>query len=69
MGKTIEEAAELYYLETKHRTPSCKKHFIEGYKLAQKRMYSEEDMTNYALYILHNNVITPKEWFEQFKKK
>ena len=35
----------------------------------EKEKYSEEDMTNYALYILHNNVITPKEWFEQFKKK
>ena len=35
----------------------------------QQQGYSEEDMTNYALYILHNDVITPKEWFEQFKKK
>jgi hypothetical protein len=33
------------------------------------KLYSESDMTNYALYILHNNVITPKEWLEQFKKK
>jgi len=35
----------------------------------QQQGYSESDMTNYALYILHNNVITPKEWLEQFKKK
>jgi len=120
--ETLEEAAELYYLETKHRAPSCKKHFIEGAKWQaersqqivpfdaynievfaikpdeqgklfayigynitngnfhfnvvpftepkqEKEKYSEEDMTNYALYILHNNVITPKEWFEQFKNK
>jgi predicted nucleic acid-binding protein len=35
----------------------------------QQQGYSEEDMTNYALYILHNDVITPKEWFEKFKNK
>ena len=35
----------------------------------QQQGYSESDMTNYALYILHNDVITPKEWFEQIKKK
>ena len=41
----------------------------EGAEWQAKRMYSEEDMTNYALYILHNNVITPKEWFNKVKKK
>jgi hypothetical protein len=35
----------------------------------EKEKYSEEDMTDYALYILHNNVITPKEYVEQFKNK
>jgi hypothetical protein len=35
----------------------------------QERMYSEEDMTEYAIYIVFNNLITPKQWFEQFKKK
>jgi hypothetical protein len=29
--------------------------------------YSEENMTEYAMYILKNNVITPKEWFKRFK--
>ena len=38
-------------------------------KQQNKNLYSEEDMTKYALYILNNSVITPKEWFEQFKKK
>ena len=37
--------------------------------MEKEQIYSEEDMTNYALYILHNNVITPKEWLKQFKKK
>jgi hypothetical protein len=31
-------------------------------------MYTESDMTGYALYILHNDVITPREWAERFKK-
>ena len=43
--------------------------FIEGAKWMQERMYNEEDMTEYAIYIVFNNLITPKQWFEQFKKK
>lgn len=31
-------------------------------------MYTDSDMTGYALYILHNDVITPQEWIERFKK-
>jgi hypothetical protein len=32
-------------------------------------MYSEEDMTGYALYVLKNDkVISPKEWKETFKQ-
>jgi hypothetical protein len=42
---------------------------VFGTKWQQERMYSDSDMTNYALYILHNDVITPKEWFKKFKKK
>jgi hypothetical protein len=34
-----------------------------------KNKYSDSDMTNYALYILHNDVITLRQWFEQFKNK
>jgi len=33
----------------------------------QQQGYSEENMTEYAMYILKNNVITPKEWFKRFK--
>jgi hypothetical protein len=43
--------------------------FIEGAKWMQERSYSEEDMTEYAIYIVFNNLITPKQWFEQFKNK
>jgi hypothetical protein len=42
--ETLEEAAEKYYLETKHRTSSCKKHFIEGANWQAERMYSETQM-------------------------
>ena len=41
--------------------------YSEGW--VQEIMYSEEDMTEYAIYIVFNNLITPKQWFEQFKKK
>ena len=42
--------------------------FIKGAKYQAERMYSEEDMTEYAIYIVFNNLITPKQWFEQYKK-
>lgn len=31
-------------------------------------LYTDSDMTNYALYILRNDVITPQEWVKRFKK-
>lgn len=31
-------------------------------------LYTDSDMTRYALYILHNDVITPQEWVKRFKK-
>lgn len=41
--ETLEEVAEKYYLETEHRTPSCKKHFIVGAK------WQEQKQDDYAL--------------------
>ena len=35
----------------------------------QQQGYSEEDMTEYAMFVLLNKLITPKEWFKQFKNK
>ena len=76
-NKEIEEAAKYYahnYLEM-HDTnnyKALKQGFEAGAKWQQEqdnKMYSDSDMTNYALYILHNDVITPKEWFKQFKNK
>jgi hypothetical protein len=52
------------------------KHFTAGYKLAQERSYSEEDMILYSDYVLMCSAektfklpLQPKEWFEQFKTK
>jgi hypothetical protein len=71
--KTLEEAAERIITDVGwvwENTESSARRVAEYCAKQQKeRMYSEEDMTNYALYILHNNVITPKEWLKQFKNK
>jgi hypothetical protein len=74
--ETIEEVAEkangynVYAKETK--APIFKEGFIEGAKWQQQQnnnLYSEEDMRDYASYILLYDAISPKKWFEQFKKK
>ena len=49
-----------------------RKSFIAGANWQQKKdknMFSETDMTGYALYVLKNDkVISPKEWKETFKQ-
>ena len=47
-----------------------------GANWQSERMYSEEDMRNYSNYVSSHNQsdkwelpLTPKEWFEQYKKK
>ena len=74
--ETLEEAGERVYPNNGYKDEIyCdlgdynREKWIEGAKWQQQRSYSEEDMVNYALFILNNNVITVKEWFEQFKKK
>jgi hypothetical protein len=68
----IEQKAELYYLETKFRTSSSKRHFISGAKFIQEKMYS--DMQEYAEFCIKcyekgMPCIIAKDWFEQFKNK
>jgi hypothetical protein len=67
--ETLEEAAENY---AKQFDWEACVDFKEGAKWQQeqdKNKYSEEDMKKYASYMLtHTKYITPKEWFEQFKK-
>ncbi len=70
--ETLEEAAVDYIAAKSAR---AKEHGLVynaikfGANWQAERMYSEEDMTEYAIYIVFNNLITPKQWFEQFKKK
>jgi hypothetical protein len=83
--KETQEAAELY--AEPYRCPKtadtreyCKHDIISafnnGAKWQSERMYSEDDMIEYADYSWkfsndnrHKNPLSPKEWFEQFKKK
>jgi hypothetical protein len=62
--------------ETYEQALYFNKGFESGAKWQAERMYSEEDMEEYAQYYwqagINNryvNSLTPKEWFEQFKKK
>ena len=73
--ETLEEAAESY---VKNFAPSVKSArkigFIDGAKYQAERMYSEEDMQEYAEFCIRCNqntlpCITAKDWFEQFKNK
>ena len=66
--ETLEEAAENKY-GLSNQYSKNRIGFIAGAKWQQERMYSEEDMTEYAIYIVFNNLITPKQWLEQFKNK
>jgi hypothetical protein len=66
--KELEEAAERYIAEDNNNR--YYNDFIEGAKWMQERMYSEEDMRKYASYFFrHSKYISPKDWFEQNKKK
>ena len=73
--ESLEEAAENFVNSTRLR--NYKVLFIEGAKWQQERMYSEEDMIDFAMfYYTHQGKATKywgkdlfKEWFEQFKKK
>lgn len=67
--ETLEEAALDYSGYEEHRMD-----FIAGAKWQQERMYSEEDMQEYAEFCIRCNqntlpCITAKDWFEQFKNK
>jgi hypothetical protein len=74
---TLEEAAERYIEEYDVEHYISIEDFIIGAKWQAERMYSEEDMNNYAEYCsnhilksqIGNPYLSAKEWFEQFKKK
>ena len=73
--ETLEEAAEIIF---PHKpfvkvdiTNKKREAFIEGYKLAQQRMYSEEEVKHIVSEALQSALVTVdlKQWLEQFKKK
>jgi hypothetical protein len=67
--ETIEEVAEKLYGNDIYAQDNidC---FKDGYKLAQERMYSEEDVIQIRNKAVAYGVTDSfKEWFEQFKKK
>jgi hypothetical protein len=81
--ETLEEAAENAFNDFKRENPIVpQKHilpykfpyklgFIEGYKLAQQRMYSEEDLLSAfeaGMMFIGEDKGSFREWFEQFKK-
>jgi hypothetical protein len=80
LQETIEDAAEMY-IQSKNPqwTPYHKQSFKDGAKWQQERMYSEEDMINFAHFYFkeefNSTMQTNKsikellsEWFEQNKK-
>ena len=88
MKTELEEAAEKMYREYPNnpydkpnwhynRDVNCfrkRKAFINGAKWQAERMYTEEDMQEYAEFCIRCNqnglpCIIAKDWFKQFKKK
>jgi flagellar biosynthesis/type III secretory pathway protein FliH len=68
--ETLEEAAENYANYNEQINKAVQEALNLGYKIGQERMYSEEDMNDYANYrLLIKKALSPKEWFEEFKKK
>jgi hypothetical protein len=81
--ETVEKASERCFKEMQALNPKGGlKEFIRmavnfGAKWQAERMYSEEDMDNYAEYCINHFAksqigqpyLSAKEWFEQFKNK
>lgn len=67
--ETLEEAAKRYSLNTINAFGDYQS-FIAGYKLAQERSYSEEEVLELLKKIYRDNEFngTIDEWFKQFKK-
>ena len=78
--ETLEEAAVKYAKQFDYAEDSSPQiDFIEGAKWQAERMYSEEDMIEFAKWVFlevgsntgkdRTNKELFNEWFEQFKKK
>ena len=75
MKETLEEVKDINYWknnceENYITTPISVLRYISELEKQQERMYSEEDMEEYSEYVsLVGTPKSPKDWFEQFKKK
>jgi len=77
--ETLEEAADLWSIDINNVHPAdsyiAKQGFISGAKWQTERMYSEEEVIEFAKFMLFGNHEYKSykeifnEWFEQFKKK
>ncbi len=69
--ETLEESLYKYVKDSSHELYELRKQcFLDGYKLAQERMYSEEDMEKSFQNGLNRSFDSDFDrWFEQFKKK
>jgi hypothetical protein len=67
--ETLEEAAKRIFPNKDSFGATARNGFVQGAKYMAERMYSESDMNEFALYVLLHDIITPKKWFNQFKKK
>ena len=74
---TLEEAADLWSIDLNNVHPAdsyiAKTGFIAGAKWQQEKMYSEEDMVNFALFLEIHLPMKPRkthrQLLEQYKKK
>ena len=77
--ETVEEVAENFWLNDDSMTDNDRISYVNGFgqgaKWQQERSYSEEDMIQFAKFMLFGNHEYKsyeeifEEWFEQFKKK
>ena len=68
----VEELAKDFYSDENQLMERIA--FKRGYTECEERMYSQEDMQEYAEFCIRCNqkelpCIIAKDWFEQFKKK
>jgi hypothetical protein len=68
LNELIDNANKEFILDRKLAKEVAIKYF-KWQQQQNNNLYSEEDMRDYASYILLYDAISPKKWFEQFKKK
>lgn len=71
----LEQAAQDHYVKFWFSEPSPASSFISGAEWAKERMFTEEEVTNYAFYFMNTienteiMPLAPKEWKENLKNE